>query len=1402
MTRAGWDAFQAAQSEAAAGRTAALTGPDGVGWLLVPGQAWQRRLPDGNWQYTQPPADPGYRGAARLVPPPAPGTPAPGYGAPQQYPGGQPGYAGPGNGGPRPPYPGPPSNPGGFAAPQGNPGGYAGPPQGYPGPQGGPGGYPGPAAPPQGNGFGGPPPAPQGYRPPPPGYQPPQGGPWSGQVPAQPPPAAPPAPQPPAAPSGPPPLPAAGPPGSPPPVPASAPNPAQPPQIRVESLGQAGMFVAGTESMAEFVTRATRVVAWADATRHGTANGPGEPPPPEPERPGSDGNGNNVLGDMARHSRSVTLDLLAAGNRMWQRKEQSRYEKAYEEWQKAYAEWEKREAARMTAGTKQPNPFILLIGEANTGQRRFTRALKASLTEAEVGFDNAEFFDCAVLVAEYGDDPIERSVPTTINEIENGGSALMLAERVDALFEKDLAGTVRLLRNYARDQDSCRLIVLDGTEKVLEQLSAEAPDLVQNMLQYRLPRFDRPAEAAALLDVLARERSFGLPADVRDRLAALVKEPSARTVEALLDAASRQAISRGAMPGTRIEIGHPDIEPLVAAAGQRGGSSIEELLAELDGMIGLAAVKERVRSLTSEMTIDARRREAGMKVAVRSRHLLLTGNPGTAKTTVARLLGKIYQALGALPKGHVVEVTRTDLVGEYVGQTSLKTRAAVQRAVGGVLFLDEAYNLVNDKDDDFGREAVAELLVQMENHREDLVVFAAGYPKEMDAFLESNSGLRSRFAGSIEFPDYSNDELARIFRAMAKGQGYELSADLLAALPEAVRRIPRGRGFANGRSARVLLEAAIGKQSTRLTTDGGADLVTLVAADLPQPGESGVGAVDDTGPRRSLPELLAELDAMIGLGSVKQRVRSMVDEMAVDARRREAGMKVAVRSRHLLFTGNPGTAKTTVSRLVGQIYRELGVLPSGHLVEVGRGDLVAEFTGQTAPKTREVCERAAGGVLFIDEAYNLVRDDNDDYGKEAVTELLVQMENHREDLVVFVAGYPKQMDEFLESNPGLRSRFSGRIEFPDYTNEELAGIFTVMAKSQGYELSADLAAALPEAIRRIPRGRGFANGRSARGLLEAAISGQSSRLAAAPDTPPDQLAVLVAADLPGEAGVAVSDDAGPRRGLDDLLAELDGMIGLDGVKEQVRALVAETRLDARRRKAGLPVGARSRHLVFTGNPGTAKTTVARLMGQLYRELGVLPSGHLVEVARPDLVGEYIGQTAPKTREVCERAIGGLLFIDEAYNLVQSYSNGTDFGSEAVAELLVQMENHREDLIVIAAGYPADMDRFLDANAGLRSRFGATVHFADYDNDQLAAIFTAMAGKQGYRLDPGLVEALPGFMAGLDRGTGFANGRSARGLLERAIRAQAMRLAGPDVDLEALDDAELTLLTVPDVSAAE
>ncbi|TVT37489.1 AAA family ATPase, partial [Amycolatopsis rhizosphaerae] len=1108
-----------------------------------------------------------------------------------------------------------------------------------------------------------------------------------------------------------------------------------PPAVAYAVLPNGSGFVSGPESALAYLDKVIRIVQWAEGTRH----------PPEEQQ-------------MAAPPPAVP----------------------------------------------EPNPLLLFTGPARSGHRRLWRAVRDELKARNLTFNVITTWSGTELVqrAERAGQTLNAMLRSEMEAVERDASpGLFFIEELDVLLEGDAAGVAKLLDELAHDQNSCRLVVLSGGEKVLDRLAAESSRLGARVIGYRMPDLSEPAAATMLLDVLLAERNAMVSPGARERLGTLVGElrtADAREVEALVGAAITSAIGRGAMVGDRPQVDLPDVEQL-AVARREQGQPVEELLAELDAMIGLGAVKQRVRALVAEMDVDAQRRAAGMKVASRSRHLVFTGNPGTAKTTVARLVAKIYHALGVLPKGHVIEAGRPDLVSEWIGKTAGKTREVCQQAMGGVLFIDEAYNVVQDGESDHGREAVAELLVQMENHREDFVVFAAGYPKEMDEFLEANPGLRSRFAGRVDFPDYTNEELAAIFELIAKQQGYRLAPDLVQALPEAIRRIPRGRGFANGRSARGLLEATISRQSTRIANEAPSEpdaLALLVAADLPR--EAAVGQSDDAGPRRDLAELLSDLDEMIGLAPVKRRVRALVDETKVDAQRREAGMKVATRSRHLVFTGNPGTAKTTVARLMGQIYRELGVLPSGHLVEVARPDLVGEAIGMTAPKTRDVCERAVGGVLFIDEAYNLVQDAENDFGKEAVAELLVQMENHRDDMLVIVAGYPREMDEFMESNPGLRSRFAGRVEFPDYDNGELAAIFEVMAEKQGYRLDPDMERALPEAVRRIPRGRGFANGRSARGLLETTIGKQSSRLASAPQADRAALALLTAADLPTESGVAVADDAGPRRSLEELMGELDGMIGLEPVKQRVRALVAETRLDARRRTAGLPVGARSRHLVFTGNPGTAKTTVARLMGQLYRELGVLPSGHLVEVARPDLVGEYIGQTAPKTREVCERAVGGVLFIDEAYNLVQGYANGADFGKEAVAELLVQMENHREDMIVIAAGYPGDMDRFLDSNAGLRSRFGGTVDFPDYTDSELAAIFTAMATKQGYRLAPDLAEALPAMMAGIDRGEGFANGRSARGLLEQAIGAQALRLAGPEADLEGLADEELTLLTLADL----
>ncbi|WP_129841627.1 right-handed parallel beta-helix repeat-containing protein [Streptomyces sp. RFCAC02] len=292
-----------------------------------------------------------------------------------------------------------------------------------------------------------------------------------------------------------------------------------------------------------------------------------------------------------------------------------------------------------------------------------------------------------------------------------------------------------------------------------------------------------------------------------------------------------------------------------------------------------------------------------------------------------------------------------------------------------------------------------------------------------------------------------------------------------------------------------------------------------------------------------------------------------------------------------------------------------------------------------------------------------------------------------------------------------------------------------------------------------------------------------------------------AAAHPGETPADPDADelppAPPEESLEDLLAELDELVGLDGVKENVGGMVKLMQTVRMRQEAGLPAPPLSRHLVFAGNPGTGKTTVARLYGRLLNALGLLSYGHLVEVDRSALVGEYIGHTGPKTTEAFLRARGGVLFIDEAYALAPAgIGMGQDFGSEAVATLVKLMEDYRDEVVVIAAGYPNDMDRFIDSNPGLASRFTRTLHFADYSDEELVRIVEHHARKHRYELSEAGRKALTGFMGAIPRGDRFGNGRTARQLFQQMTERQAMRMAemkNPEPgQLMTLDETDLPL----------
>ncbi|QBI55279.1 AAA family ATPase [Streptomonospora litoralis] len=562
-------------------------------------------------------------------------------------------------------------------------------------------------------------------------------------------------------------------------------------------------------------------------------------------------------------------------------------------------------------------------------------------------------------------------------------------------------------------------------------------------------------------------------------------------------------------------------------------------------------------------------------------------------------------------------------------------------------------------------------------------------------------------------------------------------------------------------------------------------------------------------------EALAELEDMIGLDPVKQQVRAIAASIEAARLRADAGYSVDRPLRHLVFSGPPGTGKTSVARALATVFHSFGLLPTPRVVEAQRADLVGEYLGATAIKTNELIDRALGGVLFVDEAYSLVNDGDgqpDRFGNEAVQTLLKRAEDDRDRLVIILAGYEAEMDRFLSSNPGLASRFATRITFPSYTAEELQRIAEALFEQRGDLLDGEAGPALRRRFDQTEQ-RGaiddLGNGRFVRSLVEKAAEARDVRVVTAGESAhrpdPEELVTVRAPDVAAafDGLTARMPGIGEAPDVDEALAELDAMIGLAPVKRQVRSLVAQLQMAKLREEQGLRNHPPMRHFVFSGPPGTGKTSVARILGRVFAALGLLSRAEVVEAQRADLVGEHLGATAIKTDKLVDRALGGVLFVDEAYALANpGYSGGDAFGSEAVQTLLKRAEDDRARLVVVLAGYPAEMDRFLAGNAGLASRFNVRVAFPSYTPEELTEIAEAVADDTGDAFDDSAREDLRrifGYVCDSGWIDELGNGRFARSLFEKACSHRDVRVA--DELGDSATAAELTVVTSEDVRQA-
>ncbi|KAI5777897.1 P-loop containing nucleoside triphosphate hydrolase protein [Geopyxis carbonaria] len=809
-------------------------------------------------------------------------------------------------------------------------------------------------------------------------------------------------------------------------------------------------------------------------------------------------------------------------------------------------------------------------------------------------------------------------------------------------------------------------------------------------------------------------------------------------------------------------------------------------------MVGLEAVKEQVLSIKAKIDVTKRQ---GTDLKDERLGVVMLGNPGTGKTTIARHYAKFLTSMSVLPGDEFVETTGSRLANDGVPGVK-KHLEDITKAGGGCLFVDEAYQLTSPQSN--GGPVLDFLLAEIENQVGTIVFILAGYNKQMEAFFEHNPGFQSRIPYTLQFRDYEDYELLEMLRKkFAKKFGgrmkIEEGEDGLY-MRIVIRRLGRGRGkegFGNARALENVLAKIRERQGDRLTRERREgqmpDDFYLTMEDLigPDPTKA-IGQSKEW----------KELQGLIGLETVKASLRSMFDGIENNYRRELREKEPTSVSLNRVFLGSPGTGKTSVAKLYGKVLADMGLLSNGEVVTKNPSDFTGAVLGASEQQTKSILETTVGKVLIIDEAYSLYSGGtsggsgtSDPYKTAVIDTIVAEVQSvPGEDRCVLLLGYEDQMRAMFQNvNPGLSRRFAidDAFHFQDFTIDQLLQILDLkLAKAEVSATEAAKAVA-GDVLGRERRRPNFGNGGAVQNLIGQALSRFRARQAKIPVADRALDIVFEPQDFDPEFDRMQKTGAGATcRSL------FEGMVGCEDVIAQLEGY---QRMAVNMQDEGLdPYDEIPTNFIFKGPPGTGKTTTAKKMGQVFYDMGFLSSPSVHECSASDIVGQYVGHTGPLVKAQMTKALGQVLFIDEAYRLNQG-----PFAKEAIDELVdcVTKPQFSKKLLIILAGYDADMDALLSVNAGLASRFPEEVMFrhmtaassaqllhAQLKKKHLAVPVLAATESEGYKQVLKIFEAfaaLPGWgnardiiniAATLGRRAYQTKAPAARGLDEPALLA--------------------------------